>query len=150
MGVQLSFAVLAFLTLTYNRATLRLRSFRRVVSFEPFIFSHANAVRNKKICSVYHSHSIHLAIQSVTVAGHAADFAQHDSLTSLSMGGPSESQDCHRHPELKRKVYSALQESDEGELSIAVPKEVALKQSGHTSSNNFFNDGTHQLATHSC
>lgn len=47
------------------------------------------------------------------------------------MGGPTEAQDCHRHPELKRKVYSALQESDEGELSIAIPKEVHLKQSGH-------------------
>ncbi|KAH9486347.1 Transcription initiation factor TFIID subunit 2 [Psilocybe cubensis] len=49
------------------------------------------------------------------------------------MGGPSETQDCHRHPELKRKIYSALQESDEGELSIAIPAEVALKHSSHSS-----------------
>ncbi|KAF8910047.1 TATA-binding protein associated factor Taf2 [Gymnopilus junonius] len=46
----------------------------------------------------------------------------------------NESQDCHRHPELKRKIYSALQESDEGELSIAIPAEVAVKPSGHSSS----------------
>jgi len=50
------------------------------------------------------------------------------------MGGHAEAQDCHRHPELKRKIYSALQESDEGELSIAIPTEVPLKQSVHSSS----------------
>jgi transcription initiation factor TFIID subunit 2 len=44
------------------------------------------------------------------------------------MGSSNETPDCHRHPELKRKVYSALQESDEGELSIVIPKEVSLKQ----------------------
>lgn len=47
------------------------------------------------------------------------------------MGATNEAQDCHRHPELKRKLYAALQEGDEGELAIAIPKEVALKQSGH-------------------
>jgi len=58
------------------------------------------------------------------------------------MGGQAEAQDCHRHPELKRKIYSALQESDEGELSIAIPGEVSLKQSSHSSSGlNFGNDG---------
>lgn len=50
------------------------------------------------------------------------------------MGAPSEAHDCHRHPELKRKLYTALQEGDEGELAIAIPKEVPLKQSGHVSS----------------
>lgn len=49
------------------------------------------------------------------------------------MGASNETQDCHKHPELKRKVYTALQESDEGELSIAIPREVPLRQSGHTS-----------------
>ncbi|KAG5645341.1 hypothetical protein DXG03_006403 [Asterophora parasitica] len=46
------------------------------------------------------------------------------------MGAPEEAQDCHRHPELKRKLYSALQEGDEGELAIAIPREVPLRQSG--------------------
>ena len=69
------------------------------------------------------------AIHSVNVAGHSAEFTHHDPLTHINMGGPAEAQDCHRHAELKRKIYSALQESDEGELSIAVPREVALKQS---------------------
>ncbi|EAU92262.2 TATA-binding protein associated factor Taf2 [Coprinopsis cinerea okayama7 len=49
------------------------------------------------------------------------------------MGATAEAQDCHRHAELKRKLYSAMQESDEGELSIAIPKEVALRPSGHSS-----------------
>lgn len=80
-----------------------------------------------------HLHSRQCTIQSVTVAGHPADFAHLDPLTNISMGGQSEAQDCHRHPELKRKIYSALQESDEGELSIAIPPEVSLKQSSHSS-----------------
>lgn len=58
------------------------------------------------------------------------------------MGGQSEAQDCHRHPELKRKIYSALQESDEGELSIAIPPEVSLKQASHSSFGlSFANEG---------
>jgi transcription initiation factor TFIID subunit 2 len=30
------------------------------------------------------------------------------------------------YPELKRKLYSALSESDEGELSIAIPSQVSI------------------------
>ncbi|KAG5340743.1 hypothetical protein C0989_000407 [Termitomyces sp. Mn162] len=56
------------------------------------------------------------------------------------MGVPSEAHDCHRHPELKRKLYTALQEGDEGELAIALPKEVPLKQSGHVSSSTVFSE----------
>ncbi|KAF8963874.1 hypothetical protein BDZ97DRAFT_1701052 [Flammula alnicola] len=81
-----------------------------------------------------HLHSRQCTIQSVTVGGHPADFTHVDPLTNISMGGPAEASDCHRHPELKRKIYSALQESDEGELSIAIPAEVPLKQSAHSSS----------------
>jgi len=65
------------------------------------------------------------------VAGHQADFVHHDGLASISMGGSGEAHDCHRHPELKRKVYSALQESDEGELSVAIPRDVSLKQTSN-------------------
>ena len=75
------------------------------------------------------------------MGGHPADFTHHDPLSSINMGGPSEAADCHRHPELKRKVYSALQECDEGELSIAIPAEVSLKSSGHSSGFNYTNDG---------
>ncbi|KAF9055881.1 hypothetical protein BJ165DRAFT_1336062, partial [Panaeolus papilionaceus] len=87
-----------------------------------------------------HLHSRQCAIHQVTVGGHPADFTHHDPLSSINMGGPSEAADCHRHPELKRKVYSALQECDEGELSIAIPAEVSLKSSGHSSGFNYTND----------
>jgi transcription initiation factor TFIID subunit 2 len=83
-----------------------------------------------------------LAIHKVEVAGHPADFTHHDPLTNITMGGQAEAQDCHRHPELKRKIYSALQESDEGELSISIPPEVPLKQSSYPFSGlSFNNDG---------
>ncbi|KAJ6541894.1 hypothetical protein B0H19DRAFT_1175115 [Mycena capillaripes] len=77
-------------------------------------------------------HARQCIISTVTVANHQAEFTHHDPLANLSVGAPNEPLDCHRHPELKRKLYSALQEGDEGELSIAIPAEVALKQSGHS------------------
>ncbi|KAM6498612.1 hypothetical protein JOM56_006560 [Amanita muscaria] len=80
-----------------------------------------------------HLHSRQCTIHSVTVAGHSAEFTHHDPLTHISMGSSNEAQDCHRHAELKRKIYSALQDSDEGELSIAIPREVALRQSVQSS-----------------
>lgn len=73
------------------------------------------------------------AIHSVTVAGHSAEFTVQDPLSNITLGGTSEAQDCHRHAELKRKLYSAMQECDEGELSIAIPKEVTLKPAGQSS-----------------
>lgn len=79
------------------------------------------------------------AIHNVTVGGHQADFVHHDAIANISMGASNEAHDCHRHPELKRKVYSALQESDEGELSVTIPKEVSLKQTSST--NVVYNDG---------
>ncbi|KAJ7292844.1 hypothetical protein C8J57DRAFT_1444279 [Mycena rebaudengoi] len=80
-------------------------------------------------------HSRQCVIQSVTVASRPADFTHHDPLVNITVGAANEPLDCHRHPELKRKLYSALQESDEGELSIAIPLEVALKLSSHAVSN---------------
>ena len=49
----------------------------------------------------------------------------HDALSNLSISNP---QDVHNHPELKRKIYSALAEDDEGELSIAIPPEVSVRK----------------------
>jgi transcription initiation factor TFIID subunit 2 len=66
-------------------------------------------------------------IHSVSVASQPADFVHNDPLANLSVSNPT---DCHIHAELKRKVYSALAEGDEGELSIAVPKEAIIRQSG--------------------
>ena len=63
----------------------------------------------------------------MTVASHRAEFVQYDPLANLTVSTP---QDVHTHPELKRKIYSALAEGDEGELSIAIPKDVPLRVSG--------------------
>ncbi|KAJ3797877.1 TATA-binding protein associated factor Taf2 [Lentinula aff. detonsa] len=75
-------------------------------------------------------------VHSVHVGAYAAEFTHSDPFVSL-INGFSEP-DCHRHPELKRKLYSALQEGDEGELSIMIPKEVSLKPTG--SVNSILND----------
>ena len=67
-------------------------------------------------------------IHSVTVASQPAEFVHNDPLVNLHISKP---QDCHTHPELKRTVYSALADGDEGELSIGIPKDVVIKQSGN-------------------
>jgi transcription initiation factor TFIID subunit 2 len=46
----------------------------------------------------------------------------------MSISNP---QDVHTHPELKRKLYSALAEGDEGELSISIP-EGTVRPSGQS------------------
>ena len=63
-------------------------------------------------------------IQSVAVASYPAEFVHYDAVANLNVSNPS---DCHRFSELKRKLYSALAEGDEGELSIAIPKEVPIR-----------------------
>ncbi|KAK7058614.1 hypothetical protein VNI00_002250 [Paramarasmius palmivorus] len=75
-------------------------------------------------------HSRQCTIHSVQVASHEAEFIHHDPLTNVTVGSANDIPDIHLHPELKRKLYSALQEGDEGELSIAIPKEVSLKATG--------------------
>ncbi|TRM61550.1 hypothetical protein BD626DRAFT_570752 [Schizophyllum amplum] len=76
-----------------------------------------------------HLHSRQCTIHTVTVSGHQAEFVHNDYLANLSLPGENNA-DPHRHAELKRKLYSALQESDEGELSIAIPTQVSLRSSG--------------------
>ncbi|CAK5264367.1 unnamed protein product [Mycena citricolor] len=93
-------------------------------------YTEITIVPTSKDLKTINLHSRQCTIQDVTVANLKADFIHHDPLANLSVGNPGEPLDCHRHPELKRKLYSALQESEEGELSIAVPLEVALKYSG--------------------
>jgi transcription initiation factor TFIID subunit 2 len=83
-------------------------------------------VRYQAVCFRQNISNIHgPAIHSVTVASYAADFVQFDPFTNLAV---SNAQDLHNHPELKRKIYSAYSEGEEGELSIALPKEVHLRQ----------------------
>ena len=106
--------------------------YQQAGSSEQFTFTHDNAVcLLLGLATPDTLTKSRTAIHTVTVAGHEADFTHHDPLSNITIGGPNEAPDCHRHPELKRKIYSALQEGDEGELAIAIPREVPLKQSGH-------------------
>ncbi|KIY69351.1 hypothetical protein CYLTODRAFT_420749 [Cylindrobasidium torrendii FP15055 ss-10] len=73
--------------------------------------------------------SRHCTIHSVLVASRDADFACTDPVSNVSVGSSmEEAKNSHNHPELKRKLFSAFQEGDDGELAISIPKEVALKQ----------------------
>ncbi|KAH9943990.1 uncharacterized protein BXZ73DRAFT_39443 [Epithele typhae] len=91
-------------------------------------YTEITVVPTTKDLKTIHLHARQCVIHSVTVGSHSADFVHVDPITSLSV---SNAQDIHCHPELKRKLYSALQEGDEGELSIAIPQEISLRQSGH-------------------
>lgn len=63
-------------------------------------------------------------IESVSVASYPADFVHHDPTVNLDV---SDATDFHTYPEVKRRYYSALAESAEGELVIAIPPEVSIK-----------------------
>lgn len=63
-------------------------------------------------------------IESVSVASYPADFVHHDPTVNLDV---SDTTDFHAYPEVKRRYYSALAESAEGELAIAIPPEVSIK-----------------------
>jgi len=80
----------------------------------PLLFRHRNTLAAYRFA----------VIQSVTVASYPAEFVHYDAVANLNVSNPS---DCHRFSELKRRLYSALAEGDEGELSIAIPKEVPIR-----------------------
>ena len=61
------------------------------------------------------------------------------------MGAAGEAPDCHKHAELKRRLYSAMQECDEGELSIALPRELPVRAaSGASSVNGIVYEGVYR------
>ena len=72
---------------------------------------------------VYRLLEYFIEISAVKINGHTADFVHYDPLAHLTIGKTDE---YKSYPELKRKIYSALSESDEGELSIAVPSQVSV------------------------
>ena len=130
---------LALTTSTFcNRVTLNSRSFLRLGTSRPSSCTAGNAVCVLLLLFRV-ALKLALAIQSVTVASHHAEFVHYDPLANISVSNP---QDCHTYPELKRKLYSALAEGDEGELSIAIPKEVSLKQSGHAAAGTIHSEGS--------
>lgn len=67
-------------------------------------------------------------VSAVQVGGYPVqDWAYHDPLTSVYT---SDITDCHKHPELKRKLYSAYSEAEEGELAIPLPRQVSVRSAG--------------------
>ncbi|KAI5120798.1 hypothetical protein M0805_002425 [Coniferiporia weirii] len=70
-------------------------------------------------------HSRQCNITAVQVGGYnVQDWACYDPLFNIVS---SDITDCHRHPELKRKLYSSFAECDEGELAIPIPRQVSVK-----------------------
>jgi transcription initiation factor TFIID subunit 2 len=69
-----------------------------------------------------HLHSRQCTIHGVKIQKTDTDFVYRDPLASITA---SKANDVHIFPEIQRKIYSALSESDEGELSIAIPDELA-------------------------
>ncbi|QRV80287.1 bromodomain associated protein [Ceratobasidium sp. AG-Ba] len=55
-----------------------------------------------------------------------ADFVHHDPTQAVTVSNPA---DVHLYPELKRRLFGAAAEADEGELSIAIPTSFALHPS---------------------
>ncbi|GAK64470.1 TATA-binding protein associated factor taf2 [Moesziomyces antarcticus] len=63
-------------------------------------------------------------VQSVSIAGHAAEFSYADHLTGASI---ADTRDVHRYPELKRRIYAAASDGAHGELSILIPPDVHIQ-----------------------
>ncbi|KAI0660528.1 hypothetical protein C8Q70DRAFT_976084 [Cubamyces menziesii] len=100
------------------------------IDFSGHIWGYTTITLNptSKDLKTIHLHARQCVIHGVTVGSFPADFVHQDPFAHLSVSNP---QDVHNHPELKRRVYSALAEGDEGELSISIPREVAVTPSGH-------------------
>ncbi|KAG8714750.1 hypothetical protein FRC11_007261 [Ceratobasidium sp. 423] len=70
-----------------------------------------------------HNVSVCVAPGSETIR---ADFVHQDPARAVTVSDPT---DVHLHPELKRKLFAAGAEADEGELSIAIPPSFSLHPS---------------------
>ena len=81
-------------------------------------YTEITIVPNIPTLRTIHIHSRQCIIHRVTVADHAADFVLQDPFANL---GPTKPDDVHSFPEIKRKMFSALSDADQGELSIAIP-----------------------------
>lgn len=81
-------------------------------------YTEITIVPNLSTLRTIHLHSRECDIHSISVAGETADYVLQDYFSSL---GPSKADDVHSFPEIKRKLFTALADSDEGALSIAIP-----------------------------
>ncbi|KAG8886099.1 hypothetical protein FRB98_001473 [Tulasnella sp. 332] len=71
-----------------------------------------------------HLHCRQCEVTKVTVQSQLADYVHYDPVAHISVANPT---DVHIYPEIKRRIYSALSEGDEGELSIGLPAEVTTR-----------------------
>lgn len=104
-------------------------------------FTELTIVANNPDLRTISLHSRQCKILGVKVNTHTADFVHYDPLAHVTINKPDE---FNSYPELKRKIYSALSESDEGELSIAIPSQVSViapapTQNGPSTSTNASN-----------
>ncbi|EIW64059.1 uncharacterized protein TRAVEDRAFT_55102 [Trametes versicolor FP-101664 SS1] len=119
-------------TISHQRVVLE-------IDFSGHIWGYTTITLNPttKDLRTIHLHARQCDVHSVTVGSFPADFVHHDPLSHLSVSDPG---DVHNHPELKRRVYSALAEGDEGELSVCIPKEVAVTPSGSRTQAGIFSE----------
>ncbi|EJC98793.1 uncharacterized protein FOMMEDRAFT_161628 [Fomitiporia mediterranea MF3/22] len=93
-----------------------------------FGYTELTIVPTSKDLKTIYLHSRQCTITSIQVGGYnVQDWIYHDPLSNVVM---SDITDCHRHPEVKRKMYSSLAECDEGELAIPIPRQVPIRSSG--------------------
>ncbi|KAF8323748.1 hypothetical protein DL93DRAFT_8248 [Clavulina sp. PMI_390] len=81
-------------------------------------YTELTVIPNNANLRTLHLHSRQCTIDNVSVAGQPADFVLQDPQSNL---GPSKPDDVHGFAEMKRKMFTAFSEADEGELSIALP-----------------------------
>ncbi|THH09339.1 hypothetical protein EW145_g2091 [Phellinidium pouzarii] len=94
-----------------------------------FGYTELTVLPSSKDLKTIYLHSRQCNISAVQVGGYnVQDWAYFDPVSNIVS---SDITDCHRHPELKRKLYSAFAECDEGELAIPIPRQVSVKSSGH-------------------
>lgn len=101
--------------------------------YRPFTFTAGNVVgttRNSAgTCELTRQpagvHKVTIAIRDTNGRLEVpAEFFYKDPLASISL---SKADDVHLFPEFKRRLYSALSDGDEGELSIALPEEMTQR-----------------------
>ncbi|KAL5494783.1 hypothetical protein ACEPAI_245 [Sanghuangporus weigelae] len=93
-----------------------------------FGYTELTIIPTSKDLKTIYLHARQCHISSVQVNGYnVPDWICHDPLSNVVM---SDITDCHRHPEVKRKLYSSLAECDEGELAIPLPRQVHVRSAG--------------------
>jgi len=93
-----------------------------------FGYTEITLVPTSKELKTIYLHLRQCQVTAVQVGGvPVQDWVHNDPLTNFAS---SDITDCHKHPELKRRLYSAYAECDEGELAIPLPRQVSVQNAG--------------------